>query len=375
MRRASLPKSPSSSQGGQSVNEYCLIMKYIIHIISIVVAFVLLFSAYGGRVDPNIWSLPSLATLALPVIAIVVLVLLALLLIFRQWRSAVVLVAALFLSWPTLRLISPVNLFHPDVDSAKTQLKVLTMNVTQFNWTEGDDPSQSMRYILDQNADIVVIQEGLVDFSYEQLKTVQPMLDELYQKYPYRKEAFFDVGILSKYPYTDVKSPALAADSISYFIKAWDVQAPGGDLRVVSMHLSSLRFTVNDSKILDSMNVPSDRKSRVKSVVRKLDYGFRTHVRQVQAMRNLLDETVGDVLVMGDMNDTPGSFAYRTLCGDDLLDAWAEAGCGPTYTFNAHHLYVKIDHILYRGDLELLTCRRDKKGDSDHYPLVAIFQR
>lgn len=350
-------------------------MKYIFRIISIIAAFVLLFSAYGGRVNPNIWTLPSMATLALPVIALCVLVLLAVLALFRQWRSAAVLVGALLLSWPTLRLISPLNLFHPEADPDKVQLKVLTMNVTQFNWVDGDKPNKSMRYILDQNADVVVIQEGLVDFSYEQLEPVKPMLKELYKKYPYRKKAFFDVGILSKYPYTEVKSSALDKDKLNYFIKAWDVQAPGGDIRVVSMHLSSLRFTQNDSKIIESMNKPSNRKRRVKSVVRKLDNGFRTHVRQVTAMRKLLDETTGDVIVMGDMNDTPGSYTYRTLCGDDLLDAWAESGFGPTYTFHAHHLYVKIDHIFYRGDMKLLTCRRDKEGESDHYPLVAVFER
>ena len=350
-------------------------MKYIFRIISIIAAFALLFSAYGGRVNPNIWTLPSMATLALPVIALCVLVLLAVLALFRQWRSAAVLFGALLLSWPTLRLISPLNLFHPEADPDKVQLKVLTMNVTQFNWVDGDKPNKSMRYILDQNADVVVIQEGLVDFSYEQLEPVKPMLKEFYKKYPYRKKAFFDVGILSKYPYTEVKSSALDKDKLNYFIKAWDVQAPGGDIRVVSMHLSSLRFTQNDSKIIESMNKPSNRKRRVKSVVRKLDNGFRTHVRQVTAMRKLLDETTGDVIVMGDMNDTPGSYTYRTLCGDDLLDAWAESGFGPTYTFHAHHLYVKIDHIFYRGNMKLLTCRRDKEGESDHYPLVAIFER
>ena len=82
-------------------------MKYICRFISVIVAFMLLFSAYGGRVDPSIWVLPSLATLALPVVALVAIVLLALMALFRQWRAAAVLVGALLLSWPTLRLISP----------------------------------------------------------------------------------------------------------------------------------------------------------------------------------------------------------------------------------------------------------------------------
>ena len=350
-------------------------MKYIFRLISVVAAFALLFAAYGGRVNPIEWTLTSLATLALPVIAVVVLVLLALFVLFRQWRPAAVLFGALLLSWPTLKLICPFNMGQPKAGEDEVQLKVLTMNVTEFNWQKGDKPSENMRYILDQDADIVVIQEGLVYFPYEKLPTVKPMLEELYKKYPYRKKHFFDVGILSKYPFTEVESPHLAPDSLNYFIKAWDVDAPGGELRVVNMHLSSLRFTLNDSKILDTMDKPSGRKRRIKSVMNKLDYGFQAHVRQVEAIRGLLDDTEGDVLVMGDMNDTPGSFAYRTVCGNDLRDAWADAGFGPTYTFNRHHLYVKIDHILYRGDMRVLSCRRDKAGESDHYPMVAVFSR
>ena len=344
-------------------------MKYIFRLIAIVASFVLLFAAYGGRVDPNIWSFPSLATLALPGVVVVVLILLALLVLLRQWRAAVVIIGALCLSWPTIRLISPINLFGPKEDPDEVHLKVLTMNVTEFNWRENTgEPSKNMRYILDEDADIVVIQEGLVYFSYEQQARIKPMLDELYKKYPYRKKHFFDVGILSKHPFTEIESPVLAQDSLGYFIKAWDVDAPGGELRVVSMHLSSLRLDNNE-------RLPSGRKRRIQSVTRKLDIGFISHARQAKAMRQLLDDTPGDVLVMGDMNDTPGSFAYRTVCGDDLHDAWAETGLGPTYTFNSHHLYVKIDHILYRGHLKPLWCRRDKSGESDHYPLVALFER
>lgn len=350
-------------------------MKYLFRLLAIVAAFALLFSAYGGRVDPTVWTLPSLATLALPVVTLVVLVLLVLLAVFKQWRSAVVIVGALMLSWPTLRLISPVNFGHSKADPDKTQLKVMTMNVTQFNWSKGEPPSKNMRYILDEDADIVVIQEGLLYYSYEGLVTVKPMLQELYKKYPYRKKQYFDVGILSKYPFEEVKSPVLAQDTLGYFIKAWDVDAPGGNLRVVSMHLSSLRFTGNDSQLIESMNTPSGRKNRIRSVAQKLDVGFRSHARQAKAMRQLLDETPGDVLVMGDMNDTPGSFAYRTVCGEDLRDAWADTGLGPVYTFHDHHMYVKIDHILYRGDMKVLSCRCDKKGESDHYPLVAVIER
>ena len=350
-------------------------IKHIIRILAVILAFALLFSAYGGRVDPAVWNLPALATLALPAVAVVSLVALALLAGFKQWPAAVVLVGALFLSWPTLRLISPCNAMKVETDTCKTHIKVLTMNVTEFNWADNNtQPSANMRYILDQDADIVVIQEGLVYFSYEQLETVKPMLEELYEKYPYRKKHFFDVGILSKYPFTEVESP-MPTDSLNYFIKAWDVDAPGGNLRVVGMHLSSLSLTDNDRQIIDKMNTSSDRQGRIRSVKNKLGAGFIAHAQEAAAMRTFIEQTAGDILVMGDMNDTPGSFTYRTICGEDMHDAWADVGFGPMYTYHDHHLFVKIDHILYRGDLKPLACHSDRAGESDHYPIVATFER
>jgi hypothetical protein len=57
-----------------------------------------------------------------------------------------------------LRLISPFNLGHREAKEGKTPLKVLTMNVTQFNWNDGDHPSKNMRYILDEDGDGMIIQ-------------------------------------------------------------------------------------------------------------------------------------------------------------------------------------------------------------------------
>ena len=145
--------------------------------------------------------------------------------------------------------------------------------------------------------------------------------------------------------------------------------------RVRGVDSSYTVSVLNERGLIESMNTPSGRKRRIKSVTRKLDTGFISHARQADAMRQVLDDSPGDVLVMGDLNDTPGSFAYRTVCGTDLHDAWAETGLGPTYTFNSHHLYVKIDHILYRGRLKPMWCHRVKAGESDHYPLVAVFER
>ena len=90
-------------------------------------------------------------------------------------------------------------------------------------------------------------------------------------------------------------------------------------------------------------------------------------------IRQAIDDSPGNVIVCGDMNDVPSSHVYRTIRGDDLIDAWNEVGYGYAYTFNRHHLPFRIDHVLYRGALQAVHASRIKGGSSDHSPLLVTF--
>jgi len=362
-------------------------MKFLSRLLAVIVAGGLLICAYGGYVNPHTWLLPSLATLVLPIAAIATVVVLILLLLVRQWWAALLVLLAMVLSWPSLRLVAPIHFSTPTAEWEGDTLRILTMNVASFRWYDPEpQPSASMRYILDEDADIVVLQEACYYFSFNQYKTVRPMLQEFYRKYPYRSRGLFDTGILSKYPIHKVSNGEFfnpfsrvkyESDSAGLkFARAWDVDAPGGTLRIIDMHLQSFLFSDDDRHIIDSAaNANSGRKQRLLSVFDKMQHTFVAHAYQAKQLRQLIDNTDGDLLVVGDMNDTPASYAYRKLRGGDLKDAWADAGHGFTYTFRDHHMLVKIDHILYRGKLFPISCYRDKAGDSDHYPLKATFIR
>ncbi len=77
-------------------------------------------------------------------------------------------------------------------------------------------------------------------------------------------------------------------------------------------------------------------------------------------------------------NDVAGSYAYRGVRGDDMRDAWRDAGNGNTPTYAKPHMRYKIDHTLYRGGL---TAAHSVIHDnltltptsSDHYPMVTTF--
>ena len=78
-------------------------------------------------------------------------------------------------------------------------------------------------------------------------------------------------------------------------------------------------------------------------------------------------------MVCGDFNDVVDSWAYSVIAGDDMKDAYLEAGCGPLATYNAHNLYFNIDHILYRGKLKAVNFGKGNLKSSDHYPIFSYF--
>ena len=105
----------------------------------------------------------------------------------------------------------------------------------------------------------------------------------------------------------------------------------------------------------------------------KLKRAFERHAVEAQIVREILDSSPGNVVLCGDFNEAPSSYCYRTVRGDDMHDTFQDCGFGLTYTFHDRRMYFKIDHILYRGEMEAVDWRRDKAGDSDHYPQVATF--
>lgn len=76
---------------------------------------------------------------------------------------------------------------------------------------------------------------------------------------------------------------------------------------------------------------------------------------QMQELAGTLAGFDGPVVLMGDLNDTPGSAAYQVLRGAGFADVWESVGDGAGYTCcHATHLQSgaftkRIDYVLVRG--------------------------
>ena len=192
--------------------------------------------------------------------------------------------------------------------------------------------------------------------------------------YPYMHVNSRGMGIFSRFP---VEVDLIRhEDQWLYDVNRYVVDLPGEKITIFNLHLQSLGLTAGDKELyhqLTSGNAEDVGVIRT-SLISKLTSALRKRAIQAQVVRSAVDSTAGSVMVCGDFNDIPGCYAQRLILGDDLHDAYCEAGFGPAITYHADRFFFRIDHILYRGNMKPLRSWVGSNPSSDHFPLIAWFE-
>ena len=360
----------------------CVIKR--LEILTAILGVLLVCCAYAGKVDPRSFVLAPFMTLAY----VPMLVLAAVWLLFaafkRRWIAVTTLVVALLATAPVFKLFVPLNTsasVPPEPANRDMMLKVMTYNVLAFNYGDpllGDQPSETMKLILDADPDVLLMQEGTASGAdWDEMPSLAGFLNEIQMRYPYRYNSSEGLSIMSKFPFDTqplgepqhARSPlGYNRNNTSHLARAYDLHMPNGkQLRLVDFRFQSYHLSFGKSM---NVRVSPDVKP---SALERMRRSFALRGDNAAAIRKAIDESPGNVIVCGDMNDVSGSHVYRVICGDDLHDAWSEVGSGYAYTYNSHKLLYRIDHVLYRGAIKALKAQRYKGGSSDHYPLMVTF--
>ena len=353
-------------------------------IVTVLLAVLLVLCAYAGKFNPEkFFPAPFLTLAYMPMLLLSALVL-VIALICRRFKVALLLILAFLATWPVFSMYVPLNHLkgshHEPVDSTQV-IKVMTYNVLSFNYNDptvqGKD-SKSMKLILDADPDVVMLQEGgAAGVSWMEIPSLQPYIERIKTQFPYTYSSAEGLNMLSKFPFTTMTlgEPQYTRTVLGYnretdyyLARAYDIQLPTGkQLRFIDFRLQSYHLNFGKNMNIrispDVKPVPLERMKRA----------FSLRSGHAQTIRKAIDESPSNVIICGDMNDVTTSNVYRIIKGDDMTDAWAQVGHGYAYTFNRHHLPFRIDHILYRGDLQALDAQRLKGGSSDHYPLLVTF--
>ncbi|MBQ0120842.1 MAG: endonuclease/exonuclease/phosphatase family protein [Bacteroidales bacterium] len=349
-----------------------------------VVAFVLVFSAYGGCIDPRSWTLPSLAVLAFPAVAVLNVVCLAVCLLLRNRVASFVLGGALLLSLPAVRWNMPMSWSSAPTDETRA-FTVMTWNVIGFEHMTNNAKETTLQHILDVDADVVVLQETSLDGNdFTKSPLVKRLREKLVKAYPYRSNPRADVCLLSKFPFSVVPETTmrnrLTFDVPHTYGKIFDLNINGHDLRIIGLHMQSIGLTSDDKLLFKKVvtgqeGVHSKNQARkVKhSLIDKLSGAFTRRAGEAHTVRAVVEKSPENLIVCGDFNDVPGSYSYRTVRGD-MNDAYIDCATWPVNTYNSNGFYYRIDHMFYRGGFKAVASRCDKAGESDHYPIITTFE-
>ncbi len=353
-----------------------IFLQLLFVIANVAAVLLLIISAYSDRVSPHTCLIFSYLGLVFPIICAVNLCFIIYWLFLWEWRYILIGLCSILLCWRPVCRYFP---FHSRKELPKENiLKVLTYNVMAFGYKDHTKsaPNQILQYIADSGADIVCLQEYAVGKSSDRLTSAK--IYKALKMYPYHSVFFqnstkyqrFGIAVFSKYPIS--KSRRVKYDSDYNGSSIHELKVRGKKLTLINNHLESFKLTMEDrtrySSLIKSFT-PDGLDDLRGAFEQKLGPAFKIRAKQAEVVAQEISRADGDyILVCGDFNDTPISYAHRTIQGK-LIDAFVESGRGMGITYNQNCFWFRIDNILHSPNMVSFNCSVDKVSYSDHYPL------
>ena len=286
-----------------------------------------------------------------------------------NWKFALIPIAFFVIGWDAFRTYIPFN-FEGNPSGGKV-LKVLTYNtqgmltVTDEN---GDKGIPSLDYVKNCDADIICLEEFP---AYS-----ETMISRIKKIYPYMRIISFShlnsVACLSKYKIlsgSKITMTPQTNNGAAYF----RIQVGKDIIPLIITHLESNKLNSEDKDMYKGvLKAPKSKavSNESKHLVHKLADAAKLRAPQADKVAEKIQQINDDrIIVCGDFNDTPISYARRTIA-KGLQDAYVERGTGPGITYNKSFMFFRIDHMLVGKKYRVIKCEVDRSIDaSDHYPM------
>ncbi|MBM6992310.1 MAG: endonuclease/exonuclease/phosphatase family protein [Prevotella sp.] len=342
---------------------------------NIATIIIMLAVGYSDRLNPVSFPLLCNAGLTFPIFLIINFGFLVFWLIFKM-RGALIPFLGFLICYVPIRKYCPMNISHEPPAGA---IKILSYNVWYFaGWEDQPgEPNPILEYIKDQNADIVCLQESATNEVGQ--NKIDSILNPIYQYRDTAQRSKGDcISIFSKYP-------ILSKEHIDYESKgnisaAFKLMIDGTEVLVINNHLESTGLSADDKHQFKTM-LKGDMKVDTaemtsKLLIRKLAKATVTRAPEAEAVaRYMAYHRNMPIIVCGDFNDSPISYAHRTI-GKDLTDCYIETAFGPGISYHHNGFYVRIDNIMCSSDFEPYACRVDNSiKASDHYPIMCWLKK
>jgi endonuclease/exonuclease/phosphatase family metal-dependent hydrolase len=245
---------------------------------------------------------------------------------------------------------------HPEVKEKMLQLiNQFQPDIACFQEMVGGDDNKAINYLGD-------IQRRLKFKSYYYSYDVRLDFD---------KDHHFGILIFSKFPMLKRQTISVYPYDYNSIFQYVDVLANADTIRVFNIHLQSIKFSRSNFQYLDDPDFKSDSGlQNSKNIISKLKSGFLKRSLQANMIRNEMNRSPYPVIVCGDFNDVPNSYAYSKI-GKNMQNAFVEKGAGIGRTFSKITPTLRIDNIFVDKIFPIDQYIRIKKKLIDHYPIIA----
>lgn len=354
---------------------YRCIGKGVVIALNMLVGLLMLLGGLSVWVNPQILAIPAYLGLFFPYLLLLNLLFVVFWLFLRdRW---------VFLSLAFILLVGGqvLNTFACNLsDSTKNAKASPVLTVVSYNtmacgqFVKKGNPV--LDYIVRENPDVVCMQEFAVSKYKEYLQMAD--VKRILKDYPYSHIEFIidnkykqmGIATFSKFPI--VNKVNLNIESRFNMAIYSDIAVNGDMVRVYNCHLESNKLTEGDVKMQSDLMKDFDTKRAgvyAELVSKKLAEAYRLRASQAHQIAASLGESAYPVLLCGDFNDVPVSYAYHTIRGERLKDAFIENSWGFGLTFQKSLMNVRIDYIMHDDDFVAGDFHVDKSKFSDHYPI------
>lgn len=260
-----------------------------------------------------------------------------------------------------------------------TSIRILTYNVHLFRLEDSDIQPKTKEEITtlikSVSPDIVCLQEFYTRKKGKH-NTKRQMSLSLGLPYSYfhpvieNEYEAYGLIILSRYPIKAAGSiPAYKGKRTLNKAIYTDIVKDGRSFRVYNVHLQSIGFQPQDYAFVKDVQkraFESDNVASTKRIGGRLKKAFLERSIQAKHVKEDIDRCRKPVIITGDFNDTPLSYAVNTI-SENLNNSFIKKGSGWGITYNGDFPNFQIDYILSSKNFEVKYYQILKKKLSDHY--------
>ncbi len=310
---------------------------------------------------------------------------------FAKRKFILIPIITIVLCWP---FIYPLFAVSKKVNPAGDQsFSVASWNVHLFDFYENDGNLDKgmMQQAAGFKTDVLALQELVFSIDTTSHMSLDNVRKQLGYKYAIagndrrfgvhtnagkRNERYFAfcVALFSNHPIIQWKKVQSLREYNHTFIWA-DIKMGNDTIRFFNVHLQSMHFAKDDYDFIETIDNQGieEVKKNGRNILKKMRNSNVQRAVQINAVKEEVLKSPYPVVLCGDFNDVPNSYAYQTI-NDVLKDAFITRGNGIGRTFTKLSPTLRIDFMFYSPLLITQEFKILQLSSSDHRPLISSFQ-